>query len=251
MTPLQAFQDRLNLHFTDQTLLERAFIHRSYLNEHPKLGLEHNERLEFLGDAVLELVVTDFLYRNYPNPEGDLTNWRSALVKTESLAAVAEKLGIAGFFKLSKGEAKGNARSHALISANAVEALIGATYLDQGYDAARDFVLTHIVSRLEDILKDGSWLDAKSRFQETAQEQFGLTPAYRVLGEEGPDHDKTFTIGVYVGDKLFGKGSGSSKQVAQQVAAAAALKQLGGHQAGSPVNAAVAEPAEVTTSAAD
>ena len=226
MTPLQAFEDRLNIHFSDASLLERAFIHRSYLNEHPKLGLEHNERLEFLGDAVLELVVTDFLYRNYPNPEGDLTNWRSALVKTESLAAVAEKLGIAEFFKLSKGEAKGNARSHALISANAVEALIGAIYLDQGYDAARGFVTDQIVSRLQDILKDGSWLDPKSRFQEAAQDQFGLTPAYRVLGEEGPDHDKVFTIGVYVGDKLFGKGSGSSKQAAQQVAAAAALKRL-------------------------
>lgn len=226
MNPLQEFQTSLGLTFNDISLLERAFIHRSYLNEHPKLGLEHNERLEFLGDAVLELVVTDFLYRNYPNPEGDLTNWRSALVKTESLAAVAEKLGISQYFKLSRGEAKGNARSHALISANATEALIGAIYLDQGYDAAQKFITAHVISRLPQILKEGSWLDPKSRFQELAQDQYGLTPNYRVLEEAGPDHDKTFTIGVYVGDKLFGKGQGSSKQAGQQVAAAAALKQL-------------------------
>src|SRR5580693_2150321 len=133
MTPLNDFQQQLGITFNDLKLLERAFIHRSYLNEHPKLGLEHNERLEFLGDAVLELVVTDHLYRHYPNPEGDLTNWRSALVKTESLAAVAEVLNIAPYFKLSRGESKGNARSHALISANAIEAIIGAIYLDQGY----------------------------------------------------------------------------------------------------------------------
>jgi ribonuclease-3 len=227
MNPLQEFQDRLGLTFNDISLLERAFIHRSYLNEHPKLGLEHNERLEFLGDAVLELVVTDYLYRHFPNPEGDLTNWRSALVKTESLAAVAEKIGIAQYFKLSRGEAKGNARSHALISANAVEALIGAVYLDQGYDTAKQFITDHVVSRLDDILKTGAWLDPKSRFQELAQEQYGLTPNYRVLEESGPDHDKVFTIGVYVGDKLFGKGEGSSKQIGQQGAAQAALKKLG------------------------
>jgi len=226
MTPIQAFQDKIGIHFQDVSLIERAFIHRSYLNEHPKLGLEHNERLEFLGDAVLELVVTDHLYRNYPNPEGDLTNWRSALVKTESLAAVAEELGVSEHFKLSRGEAKGNARSHALISANAVEAIIGATYLDQGYDVAKGFIAQYIISRLPDILQTGAWLDPKSRFQELAQEQFGLTPNYRVVEESGPDHDKVFTIGVYVGDKLFGKGSGSSKQAGQQEAAAAALTKL-------------------------
>ena len=223
---LQDFQDRLGLRFDDSSLLERAFIHRSYLNEHPKLGLEHNERLEFLGDAVLELVVTDFLYRGYPNPEGDLTNWRSALVKTESLAAVAEKLEISAYFKLSRGEAKGNARSHALISANAVEAIIGAIYLDQGYGEAEKFISRHIISRLDEILKTGTWMDPKSHFQELAQEQFGVTPAYRVIDESGPDHDKVFTVGVYVNDKLHGRGSGSSKQAAQQVAAATALKTL-------------------------
>lgn len=226
MNTLQEFQDRLNIHFNDISLLERAFIHRSYLNEHPKLGLEHNERLEFLGDAVLELVVTDFLYRTYPNPEGDLTNWRSALVKTESLAAVAEKLEISGYFKLSRGESKGNARSHSLISANAVEAIIGATYIDQGYEIAKKFITEHIISRLPEILESGTWMDPKSKFQEVAQEKFGLTPGYRVMEETGPDHDKVFSIGVYVGDRLFGRGSGSSKQAAQQVAAAAALSKM-------------------------
>jgi ribonuclease III len=223
---LADFQARLSVKFNDPQLLERAFIHRSYLNEHPKLGLEHNERLEFLGDAVLELVVTDYLYRNYPNPEGDLTNWRSALVKTESLAAVAEKLEIASYFKLSRGESKGNARSHALISANAVEAIIGAIYLDQGYDAAATFISTQIIARLPEILETGTWMDPKSKFQELAQERYGLTPNYRVMEESGPDHDKVFTVGVYVGDKRFGQGAGSSKQAAQQVAAAVALKQL-------------------------
>lgn len=223
---LTDFQSRLGLKFNDLSLLERAFIHRSYLNEHPSDGLEHNERLEFLGDAVLELVVTDHLYRHYPNPEGDLTNWRSALVKTESLAAVAEKLNIAAFFKLSRGEAKGNARSHALISANAVEAVIGAVYLDQGYDAAAKFISDYIVSRLAGILKTGTWMDPKSKFQELAQEQSGVTPAYRVIEESGPDHDKLFTVGVYVGDKLYGRGTGSSKQAAQQEAASSALKAM-------------------------
>jgi ribonuclease-3 len=226
MTSLQDFQKEIDVEFKDMALLERAFIHRSYLNEHPKLGLEHNERIEFLGDAVLELVVTDFLYRNYPNPEGDLTNWRSALVKTESLAAVALELELSRFFKLSRGEAKGNARSHGLISANSVEALIGAIYLDQGYDAAAKFISTYIISRLEHILEVGSWVDPKSKFQEMAQDKFGLTPNYQVLSEEGPDHDKIFTVGVFVGDRLCGKGQGSSKQAAQQVAAAIALKAI-------------------------
>ena len=151
--------------------MERAFIHRSYLNEHPKLGLEHNERLEFLGDAVLELVVTDYLYRTYDNPEGDLTNWRSALVKTESLAGVAGELGVMEFMKLSRGEAKGNDRSRMLISANATEAIIGALYLDLGYEAAEAFISERIIAKLTEILKTGTWVDPKSKFQELAQER--------------------------------------------------------------------------------
>ncbi len=227
MTDLRDFQESLDIEFNDMTFLERAFIHRSYLNEHPKLGLEHNERLEFLGDAVLELVVTDYLYRHYTNPEGDLTNWRSALVKTESLSAVAEAIKLGQFLKLSRGEAKGNDRSRALISANAVEALIGAIYLDQGYDASRMFISKYIIANLPHILKVGSWVDPKSKFQELAQERDGYTPVYKVLEESGPDHDKVFVVGVYVGSKLCGKGHGSSKQSAQQVAAEQALVTYG------------------------
>jgi ribonuclease-3 len=224
MSELSDLQKQLDLEFKDESLLERAFVHRSYLNEHPKLGLEHNERLEFLGDAVLEVVVTDFLYRNYPNPEGDLTNWRSALVKTESLSAVAEELALGQYLKLSRGEAKGNDRSRALISANCVEALIGAIYLDQGLEVATTFITKQITDKLPSILKSGTWVDPKSKFQELAQEGEGHTPIYKVLEESGPDHDKIFVMGVYVGDSLRGKGSGSSKQAAQQVAAANALK---------------------------
>jgi ribonuclease-3 len=227
MTDLRDFQESIGIQFNDVTLLERAFIHRSYLNEHPKLGLEHNERLEFLGDAVLELVVTDYLYRHYQNPEGDLTNWRSALVKTESLSAVAKEVGLAQFLKLSRGEAKGNDRSRALISANAVEALIGAIYLDLGYESARGFITRNIIAQLPHILKVGSWVDPKSKFQEMAQERDGLTPNYKVLEEAGPDHDKIFVVGVYVGTKMCGKGRGSSKQAAQQAAAEEGLKLYG------------------------
>lgn len=224
MGDLNDLQTKLGLQFNQVVLLERAFVHRSYLNEHAKLGLEHNERLEFLGDAVLELVVTDYLYRNYPNPEGDLTNWRSALVKTESLSAVAETLELGQYLKLSRGEAKGNERSRALISANAVEALIGAVYLDQGYEAAKDFITKHIIAALPGILKEGTWVDPKSKFQELAQDREGVTPVYKVIEESGPDHDKVFVLGVFVGERLCGKGSGSSKQAAQQMAAANALK---------------------------
>jgi len=222
---LKDFQDKIGIHLTDESLLQRAFTHRSYLNEHPSAD-EHNERLEFLGDAVLELVVTDFLYRKYSEPEGVLTNWRSALVKTESLSAVAAGLGLAEFFRMSRGEAKGNDRAHAQIAANCTEAVIGAIYLDQGYEAASRFIHAYVISRLPEILETGAWLDAKSHFQEVAQDQYGLTPSYRVLEETGPDHDKRFTVGVYVGDKLFGKGDGSSKQAGQQAAARHALTEI-------------------------
>lgn len=226
MSDIAEFESKLGQNFNDIGLLERAFIHRSYLNEHPKSGLEHNERLEFLGDAVLELVVTDFLYRNYENPEGELTNFRSALVKTESLSAVAEALEVTKYLKLSRGEAKGNDRSRALISANCVEAIIGAIYLDQGYDPARKFISENIIIYLPVILKEGSWIDPKSKFQELAQEREGVTPNYKVLEESGPDHDKTFVVGAFIADKLCGQGSGSSKQAAQQVAATNALKKI-------------------------
>jgi ribonuclease-3 len=215
----------LEVKFKDISLLILAFTHRSYLNEHRKSADEHNERLEFLGDAVLELVVTEHLYNNYEEPEGILTNWRSALVRTESIAAAAEKMGFVDYLRLSRGEKQGSDRAKQQILANAFEAVSGAIYLDQGYDVSKTFISKHILSTLDEILETGSWRDAKSRLQELAQSRDGITPTYRVLSESGPDHDKTFKIGVYVGDSLKGDGVGPSKQMAQQKAAESAIKK--------------------------
>lgn len=220
---LADLQTILGTKFKDTQLLETAITHRSFINENRRQKLIHNERLEFLGDAVLELVTTEYLYQNYSEPEGVLTNWRSALVKTESLSAVGDILGLSDYLRLSKGEAKGSERARRQISANAVEAVIGAIYLDQGYKAAATFITKHILSMLPAILKSGTWMDAKTKLQELAQEKDNFTPLYKVLEEQGPDHDKVFTVGVYIGDKLKGKGSGSSKQAAQQAAATEAL----------------------------
>lgn len=210
--------------FNDDNLIVTAFTHRSYLNEHKKSASEHNERLEFLGDAVLELVVTEHLYSNYTEPEGILTNWRSALVRTESIGAAADKLGFLEYLRLSRGEKRGTERAKLQILANCFEAVIGAIYIDKGYDAAKVFIEENILSTLDEILETGSWRDSKSRLQELSQAEESLTPVYRVIDEDGPDHDKTFTIGAYVGDELRGKGTGSSKQAAQQEAATEALK---------------------------
>lgn len=212
--------------FTDLQVLITAFTHRSYLNEHKKSASEHNERLEFLGDAVLELVVTEFLYRSYEEPEGILTNWRSSLVRTESIGAAAARLGVEPLLRLSRGEKRGTERARGQILANAFEAIIGALYLERGYDAAKVFITDNILSTFDDILKSGSWMDPKSRLQEVVQGRVGATPTYRVLAEEGPDHEKEFTVGVYVEDKLIGKGTGPSKQTAQVSAAATALRQF-------------------------
>ena len=211
--------------FTQLEVLITAFTHRSYLNEHKKSASEHNERLEFLGDAVLELVVTEFLYTNYPDPEGILTNWRSSLVRTESISAAGARLGVEPLLRLSRGEKNGTERARAQILANAFEAIIGALYLERGYDACKVFITENILSTFDDILKTGSWMDPKSRLQEIVQGQVGATPSYRVLSEEGPDHEKEFTVGVYVDDKLIGKGTGPSKQAAQVSAATDALKK--------------------------
>lgn len=220
----QAFaKDKLRVEFNDINLLLTAFTHRSYLNEHRKSVKEHNERLEFLGDAVLELVVTEYLYSNYSEPEGILTNWRSSLVRTESIGAAAAKFGFEPLLRLSRGEKRGTDRARAQILANSFEAVIGALYLDQGYEAAKIFLTESILSTLEKILEDGSWQDAKSSLQELAQSAETATPIYKVMQEVGPDHDKTFTVGVYVNDKLRGQGTGPSKQAAQQKAAEAAL----------------------------
>lgn len=213
----------LGVQFNDIQLLVLAFTHRSYVNEHRKTAKEHNERLEFLGDAVLELVVTEFLYSNYEEPEGVLTNWRSALVRTESISAAAQKAGFEPLLRLSRGEKKGTDRARAQILANTYESVVGAIYLDQGYDAAKGYIAKTILVTFDQILATGSWMDAKSRLQEVAQNKEGTTPLYKVLSEEGPDHDKIFTIGVYVGSELRGKGTGPSKQIGQQKAAEKAL----------------------------
>ena len=220
----QFAKEKLHVTFNNLDLLITAFTHRSYLNEHKKTVSEHNERLEFLGDAVLELVVTEYLYSNYEEPEGILTNWRSSLVRTESIGAAAAKFGFEPLLRLSRGERRGTERARGQILANSFEAVIGALYLDQGYEAAKSFITESILSTFEHILATGSWMDPKSHLQELAQSQETATPQYKVMVEEGPDHEKTFTVGVFVNDKLRGQGTGPSKQAAQQKAAEAALE---------------------------
>jgi ribonuclease-3 len=220
------YQDFANTHFggfDDINLLITAFTHRSYLNEHKKTALQHNERLEFLGDAVLELVVTEYLYTNYSEPEGILTNWRSALVRTESISAAGAREGFEPLLRLSRGEKRGSERARQQILANAYEAVIGALYLEKGYDATKDYITKTLLPTFDDILKTGTWLDPKSKLQELVQNKEGFTPVYKVLSEEGPDHDKMFVIGVFVNNKMMGEGTGPSKQAAQVAAAAAAM----------------------------
>jgi len=224
IAPYQKFaKETLGFEFQDIQLLITALTHRSYVNEHKKSVNEHNERLEFLGDAVLELVVTDFLYRNFSDQEGTLTSWRAALVRTESIGAAGVSLGYEPLVRMSRGEKQGSDRARQQILANAFEAVTGAIYLERGYDDAAAFIHKHIISKLDSILESGSWRDAKSHLQEVSQRMDSQTPQYRVIEEVGPDHDKIFTLGVYVGNELMGKGSGPSKQVAQQQAAQAAL----------------------------
>lgn len=223
--PYQDFaREVLGFEFSNIDYLVTAFTHRSYVNEHRKSVSEHNERLEFLGDAVLELVVTDFLFNNYSEPEGILTSWRAALVRTESIGDAGQKLGYEPLIRMSRGEKQGSDRARSQILANAFEALIGAIYLERGYEDAAKFITKNITSKLDEILKSGSWRDPKSHLQEVMQRKDNMTPKYVVLEEVGPDHDKTFTLGVYSGDKLVSKGTGPSKQAAQQEAAKAALE---------------------------
>lgn len=223
--PYQEFaREKLGFEYKNIDYLITALTHRSYVNEHKKSVSEHNERLEFLGDAVLELVVTDHLFRNYSEPEGILTSWRSSLVRTESIGEAGDKLGYEPLLRMSRGEKNGSTRARQQILANAFEAVIGSIYLERGYDDAAAFIEKHILSKLQGILESGSWRDPKSHLQEVSQRVDGQTPVYKVLDEVGPDHDKLFTLGAFVGDKLMGKGSGPSKQTAQQQAARAALK---------------------------
>ncbi len=216
----------LGVTFVDLDLLITAFTHRSYLNEHKKTVKQHNERLEFLGDAVLELVTTEYLFNNFTEQEGILTNWRSSLVRTESISAASARLNFESMLRLSKGEKRGTDRARAQILANTYEAVIGAIYLDQGYEASRQFIAKSLLVTFDEILETGSWMDSKSHLQELVQSREGQTPSYRVLSEEGPDHDKIFTIGAFVNGKLLGEGKGASKQIAQQQAADMALKKL-------------------------
>lgn len=223
----EEFAKKIGVEFADISVLRQACTHRSYLNEHKKLGLYHNERLEFLGDAVLELVVTHFLYKKFPEKaEGDLTSYRAALVNTNSLAKVAAVLGINEYLLLSKGEAKDTGRARSIIMADCVEAIIGGIYLDQGYGVAANFITKHIleVVDIDEIIQKKLWLDAKSRFQEVAQEIVGVTPVYKLMKEVGPDHSKLFTVGVYLSDEHIASGSGLSKQEAEQKAAEKGLE---------------------------
>ncbi len=223
-----AFERAINISFNEPELLRQAFTHRSYLNEHRGEVNGHNERLEFLGDAVLELVITHFLYKQFPEkPEGELTAYRAALVNATTCAEVANDIGMNEYLLLSRGEAKDTGRARGVLLANALEALVGAIYLDQGYEAAERFIKERLAPKLDGILKERLWQDPKSALQEKAQEEEGVTPSYSVLKEEGPDHDKQFTVGVYLREALLAEGIGRSKQEAEAAAAKAALQKQG------------------------
>jgi len=224
MKELSELEKTLGVQFKDKSLLQTALTHRSYLNENPSWHLPQNERLEFLGDAVLELVVTHYLYLNFENPEGELTSYRAALVNSIMLADVATKLKLGDFLLLSRGEAKDEGKARMYILANTFEAIVGAIYLDQGYDAAAGFIERALLTRMKEVFDKKLYRDAKSFFQERAQEVSGITPTYEVLKEWGPDHAKNFIVGVYIGEELVAEGEGSSKQEAQQDAAEKGLK---------------------------
>lgn len=226
MNSLKKLEKEIGVDFKDKNLLQQALVHRSYINEHSSFKTGHNERLEFLGDAVLEIVVTEYLYKTFPDkPEGDLTNWRASLVNSKMLYKIADKLKFENCLLLSKGESKDkNSKARRYILADSVEAVIGAIYLDQGLAKAKKFILDQVIVNLDEIIANKTYLDAKSRFQEKSQEIVGVTPAYKVLREEGPDHAKKFTVGLYLGEELVAKGQGFSKQEAQTKAAAEGLK---------------------------
>lgn len=219
------FEESSGFVFNNKDLLKQAFLHRSYINENPKVGIGHNERLEFLGDAVIELIVTDFLYKNYPNEdEGSLTAYRSALVNAILMSEVATEIDMNSYLLLSKGELKDTGKARMYILANTFESFAGALYLDQGYDACERFLQKTLLAKIERIVKDGAWRDSKSMIQEKSQEIEHVTPSYQVLSESGPDHDKCFTIGIFFGETKIAEGKGKSKQEAEQQAATEALK---------------------------
>ncbi len=224
---LVELQKKIGIEFKNTDILFQALTHRSYLNENPSWPLEHNERLEFLGDAVLELVVTDHLYKNYSDPEGELTNWRAAIVNAVILSKICAKFDLNDYILLSRGEAKDIGRARQFILANAIEALIGAIYLDQGYEKAEEFIGRFVIVELPEIIEQKLYRDPKSRLQEEAQDKVGVTPTYEVTKEWGPDHARNFEVAVFLGAELAGKGEGLSKQEAQQMAAEDALKKKG------------------------
>ncbi len=215
----------LQLKINNLDFFTSAFTHRSYLNEHRSFHLPHNERLEFLGDAVLELCATEYLYKNYSHPEGELTNFRSALVNYKMLSSIASRLGFEKFLQMSRGEAKDVGRARQVILANCIEAVIGAIYLDGGYQTCTNFIAREILVELDNIIEDGKYMDPKSRLQELVQEKSGITPHYGVISETGPDHNKTFVLAAFVGTKEVGRGTGPSKQEAEISAAEDALKK--------------------------
>lgn len=227
MSAFDEVEQALGVTFQNKDTLRQALVHRSYLNEHPDFALGHNERLEFLGDAVLELVVTEYLYLTYENPEGELTNWRAALVNADMLAEICDRLNVEKYLYLSKGESKdAQSKARRYILANAFEAIIGALYIDQGWDGAKEFIERTVLVTLPGVLQHQLYIDPKSRFQEAAQEKHGVTPSYRVLSEEGPDHAKVFEVGVYLGKELVATGEGTSKHEAQVAAATEAVKKM-------------------------
>lgn len=224
---LQELEKVIGTSFKEQELLETALTHRSYINEHRGYTLDHNERLEFLGDAVLELVVTEYLFHQYSNPEGELTAWRAALVRGEMLAKVSRELGVEKYLMMSRGESKDTGRAREYLLANACEAIIGAIYLDKGYDDAKDFILGHIVTHIGEVFDKKLFVDPKSHFQEKAQERVSITPTYREHESVGPDHNRMFVVGAYLDQDLVATGEGPSKQEAQRNAARAALEKKG------------------------
>lgn len=224
---ISQLEKKIGIVFKNKDLLLQALTHRSYLNENTKWHLDHNERLEFLGDAVLELVVTEYLYNNYPNPEGELTNWRAALVNAVMLSKISNEFDLNDFVLLSRGEARDTGRARQYILANTIEALIGAIYLDQGYDPAKDFISRFVLKELPTIIEKRLYRDHKSLFQEYAQEYVGITPTYEVMEEWGPDHARNFKMGVFLEKEMIGSGKGPSKQEAQQEAAKDALNKKG------------------------
>ncbi|MBI2450634.1 MAG: ribonuclease III [Candidatus Nealsonbacteria bacterium] len=225
MKNFELLEKKFKIKFKNKGLLTQAFTHRSYLNENPKFAYFHNERLEFLGDAVIELAVTEYLFKEYPKkPEGELTSWRAALVNAKILSRIAQDLEFNDFLLLSRGEAKETGKARQFILANTFEAFVGSLYLDQGYSVCQKFIKKYVISELPSIIESQVYKDAKSRFQEEAQEKVGITPTYKVLKEWGPDHARHFTIGVFLGQELVADGEGSSKQEAEEDAAKRALE---------------------------